>query len=189
VTGIAFVDSTPLKACHIKREKSHRVFKKEAAKSKTSTGWFYGFKLHLIINDKGELLTFHLTPGSIDNRVPVPQMAQDIWGKLYGDKGYISQALFKQLLKTDVQLVTKIRKNMKNKLMPLMDKVLLRKRALIETVNDPLKNISQIEHTRHRSAIGFICNLLAGLITYTYRETLPSLNISTGHPATALVIA
>jgi len=188
-TGIAFVDSTPLKACHIKRERSHRTFKEEAAKSKTSTGWFYGFKLHLIINDKGELLAFHVTPGNTDDRVPVEQMAEGLFGKLFGDKGYISQKLFERLLEKGVQLVTKIRKNMKNKLMPFVDKVLLRKRAIIETVNDQLKNISQIEHTRHRSITGFICNLLAGLIAYTYREKLPSLNIKIGIPENSLIVA
>jgi len=95
-------------------------------------------------------------------------MAADISGKLFGDKGYISQPLFDQLLKNGVQSVTEIRKNMKNVLMPVVDKILLRKRALIETVNDRLKNISQIEHTRHRSVINFMVNIVAGLIAYTW---------------------
>ncbi|OYT12060.1 MAG: hypothetical protein B6I19_10380 [Bacteroidetes bacterium 4572_114] len=109
-----------------------------------------------------------ITPGNVDDRKPIPDMAADISGKLFGDKGYISQPLFDQLLKNGVQSVTEIRKNMKNVLMPVVDKILLRKRALIETVNDRLKNISQIEHTRHRSVINFMVNIVAGLIAYTW---------------------
>lgn len=177
VTGISFIDSTTLQACHIKREKIHRVFSGLAAKGKNSLGWFYGFKLHLIMNDCGELLAFKLTPGNTDDRKPVPEMTEGLFGKLFGDKGYISQALFEQLLAKGVQLVTKLKKNMKNKLMPVLDKILLRKRALIETVNDQLKNILQIEHTRHRSVTNFMINLVSGLIAYTYRDKLPSLNL------------
>ena len=141
-------------------------------------GWFYGFKLHLIINDKGELLTFFLTPGNVDDRRPVPHMARELWGKLFGDKGYISQALFNSLFEQGVQLITPIRKNMKNRLMPMMDKLLLRKRSLIETVNDQLKNISQIEHTRHRSVNNFMVNLVAALIAYSLQPKKPSLNMA-----------
>jgi hypothetical protein len=150
-TGIYFIDSLLIKACHIKREKQHRVFEGIAKKGKSSVGWFYGFKLHLVINDKGELIAFKLTVGNVDDRQPVPDLVQTLIGKLVGDKGYISQKLFEELLKQGLQLITRIKKNMKNKLMPLVDKLLLRKRAVIESVNDQLKNISQIEHTRHRS--------------------------------------
>lgn len=177
VTGISFVDSTPLRVCHNRRIPSHKTFKKLAKRGKTSIGWFYGFKLHLIINEHGDLLAFKVTPGNIDDRAPVPDMVKNLSGKLFGDKGYISQKLFEMLMKEDVQLITKIKKNMKNKLMPLFDKILLRKRALIETVNDQLKNISQIEHTRHRSVANFMANLIAGLIAYTWQLKKPSLGI------------
>lgn len=140
-------------------------------------GWFFGFKLHIIINDQGELLAFKLTPANTDDRTPCPEMTHEIWGKLFGDKGYISQPLFDLLLKQGLQLITKIKKNMKNKLMPIADKILLRKRAIIESVNDQLKNISQIEHTRHRSRAGLMLNLLGGLIAYTYQDKKPSLNL------------
>ncbi len=177
-TGISFVDSTPIKVCHNRRIHSHKVFKKLAKRGKNSMGWFYGFKLHLIINEQGELLAFKLTPGNVDDRKPVPEMSSDLFGKLFGDKGYISQKLFDELYSRGVQLITKIRKNMKNKLMPVIDKILLRKRALIETVNDQLKNISQIEHTRHRSVTNFMVNIVAGLIAYTWQPKKPSLNLS-----------
>ena len=142
-------------------------------------GWFYGFKLHLIVNECGELLAVKVTPANVDDREPVPDMTAGIFGKLFGDKGYISQQLFDLLFERGLQLITKLKKNMKNKLMPLMDKILLRKRAIIETINDQLKNISQIEHTRHRSIAGFMVNLLGGLIAYTYHDKKPSLSINT----------
>jgi hypothetical protein len=174
-TGIGFIDSTPLVVCHNRRIRSHKVFKQVARRGKTSTGWFYGFKLHLVVNDRGELLAFQLTPGNVDDRQPVPQLVRGLSGKLFGDKGYLSQKLFTTLLEQNLQLVTKLRRNMKNKLMPLIDKLLLRKRAIIETINDQLKNISQIEHTRHRSVANFLVNLLAGLAAYTHRPTKPSI--------------
>ena len=153
-TGISFIDSTPLRSCHIKREKQHKTFKGIAEKGQCSIGWFYGFKLHLIINDKGEILDFILTAGNVDDREPLKSMDwhKRIFGKLFGDKGYISKDLFEQLFVDGVHLITKLRKNMKNALMLLQDRIMLRKRALIETVNDELKNICQIEHTRHRSS-------------------------------------
>ena len=176
-TGISFVDSTPLKVCHNRRIPRHKVFAGLAARGKTSMGWFYGFKLHLIVNERGELLTFRLTPGNVDDRHPVPGMVRELFGKLLGDKGYLSQSLFEMLFESGIELITNVRKNMKNRLMPLTDKLLLRKRAIIETINDQLKNISQIEHTRHRSVANFLVNLVAGLIAYCHQPKKPSLNL------------
>jgi len=175
-TGISFVDSTPIKVCHNRRIARHKLFDGLAARGKTSMGWFYGFKLHLIVNDRGELLAFRLTPGNVDDRQPLPQMARALFGKLFGDRGYLSQALFTSLFDHGLELITSLRKNMKNRLMPLTDKLLLRKRALIETINDQLKNISQIEHTRHRSVANFLVNLVAGLIAYCHQPKKPSLD-------------
>jgi hypothetical protein len=176
-TGISFVDATTLSVCHNLRIPRHKVFAECAERGKSSMGWFYGFKLHLVISDCGEFLGCYLTPGNVDDRVPVPQMVEELWGKLFGDRGYISQALTTLLQAQDLQLVTKIKRNMKNRLLSIADKLLLRKRSLIETVNDQLKNISQIEHTRHRSLWNFLGNVAAGLIAYTWREKKPSLNI------------
>jgi len=176
--GIAFIDATSIVVCHNRRIRSHKVFKKLARRGKTSVGWFYGFKLHLVVNDRGELLAFQVTPGNTDDRKPVPRLARGLTGKLFGDKGYISKALFEALLAEDLQLITKLRKNMANRLMPLFDKLMLRKRALIETINDQLKNISQIEHTRHRSVANFMVNLVAGLVAYTHQPKKPSLNLT-----------
>ncbi len=176
-TGISFVDATTLSVCHNLRIPQHKVFRDCAARGKSSRGWFYGFKLHLVINECGELLGCYLTPGNVDDRVPVPRMVEELWGKLFGDRGYISQALTALLQAQDLHLVTKIKRTMKNRLLSITDKLLLRKRSLVETVNDQLKNISQIEHTRHRSLWNFLGNVAAGLIAYSCREKKPSLNI------------
>lgn len=178
-TGISYIDSTPLRSCHIKREKQHKVFKGIAQKGQCSLGWFYGFKLHIIINDRGEILDFIITPGNVDDRKPLNDMDlhKRIFGKLYGDKGYISKDLFEKLFVDGVHLITKIKKNIKNSLMLLQDKIALRKRTLIETVNDELKNICQIEHTRHRSFENFTTNLLSGLIAYSFFDKKPSINL------------
>lgn len=177
VSGIAFVDSTSIAVCHNRRIHAHRVFDGVARRGQTSTGWFYGFKLHLVINHLGELLGMRLTPGNVDDRQPVPAMVKRVWGKLFGDKGYLSRELSERLMMQDLQLITKVRKNMKERLLSLFDKLLLRKRAVMESVIDQLKNISQIEHSRHRSVTNFIVNVLAGLIAYSFREKKPSLNI------------
>ena len=178
-TGISIIDSTPLTACHIKREHSHKTMKGWAAKGKCTMGWFYGFKLHLVINDKGEIIQWRLTPGNVDDREPLKDstFTERLFGKLFADRGYISQDLFELLFVNDIHLVTKIKKNMKNSLMNLYDKILLRKRAVIETVNDELKNICHIEHTRHRSVDNFATNLFAGLIAYNLLPKKPSMNI------------
>jgi hypothetical protein len=176
-SGISFVDSTCLKVCHNRRIHSHKVFAGYAKRGKTSVDWFYGFKLHLIINDRGELLSLRLTPGNTDDRRPVPELVKGLFGKLFGDKGYVSQPLFEALYDEGVQLVTKLKRGMRNRLTPLFDKIMLRKRAIIESVVDQLKNISQIEHSRHRSVANCFVNLLAGLVAYTWQEKKPSLNI------------
>jgi hypothetical protein len=177
-TGISFIDSTTLKACHYKREKQHKVFKGIARKSFGTLGWFYGFKLHLVSNDKGEVLDFLLTPGNTDDRKPLKDKTfhKRIFGKIYGDKGYIGKDLFDKLFVDGIHLVTKVRKNMKKKKMEFRDRVLLRKRAVIESVNDILKNVCYIEHTRHRSFQNFINNLISGLIAYSFLPSKPSIN-------------
>lgn len=118
-----------------------------------------------------------LTPGNVDDRRPVEALTHDLFDKLFGDKGYISQDLFKTLFERGLQLITSLRKNMKGQLMLLSDRLLLRKRFLIETVTDQLKNVSQIEHTRHRSPANFAVNLLAGLVAYTLQPKKPAITL------------
>jgi len=178
--GIAFADSTTIKVCHIKRDKRNKVFAGIAKKSRSSMEWFFGFKLHLIVNDVGEIISLHLSPGNTDDRKPIPAMTKGLFGKLFGDKGYISNSLSAKLLQRGLKLITNLRGNMKNRLTPLHDKLMLRKRFIIETINDQLKNISQIEHTRHRSPINFLINLFAGLIAYCLQPKKPTIKIGTG---------
>lgn len=174
-TGISFIDSTPIQVCKPKRMIVNKVFKGFAKKGKSTIGWFFGFKLHLVVNDQGELLSIKLTAANVDDRKPVPSLTKGLFGKLFGDKGYISKSLFNILFQNGISLYSGTRKNMKEKLISLLDKVLHRKRSIIETINDQLKNISQIEHSRHRSITGFIVNLLGALIAYTFQSKKPSI--------------
>jgi len=175
VTGISFIDSTPIKVCHCRRIHSHKVFEGVAKHGKNSTGWFYGFKLHLVINEMGEVLSFYLSPGNVDDR-----LCRDLWGKLFGDRGYISKELFELLYLQGIRLITRLKKNMKNVLIDIGDKLLLRKRAVIESVNGFLKNICQVEHTRHRSLVNFMVNLLAALAAYSFLPRKPSIRTEGG---------
>ena len=177
---ITFIDSTKIAVCHNKRIKRNRTFKGMAEIGKSTMGWFYGFKLHIAITEKGELSGAYLSKGNIDDRNQnvLDEVLKNVSSKLFADKGYISNKLFKHLYKKGITLITSIRKNMKNKLVPLIDKLLLRKRSVIETVNDQLKNICDIEHTRYRSPINFMVNIVAGLIRYTYFEKKPSINFT-----------
>lgn len=180
-TGISFVDSTPIRVCGNKRIKRNKVFENQATTGKSTMGWFYGFKLHIIINDKGEILSFCVTQANVDDREPLKNegFLKQIFGKLFGDKGYISDKLYQMLFVDGIQLITNIRNNMKNCLMTISDKILLRKRSVIETVNDELKNICQIEHSRHRSVVNFMTNLVAGIIAYNFLPKKPSLKYET----------
>jgi hypothetical protein len=177
-TGISFIDSTSLAVCHPARIQRHRVFRVDARRGKTSVGWFYGFKLHLVVNDRGELLAFCLSPGHLDDRKPVPRLVRRLFGRLFGDKGDLSAPLAEQLfLAQGLRLITKLRTNMRTRLLPLTDRLLLRNRALIETIFDQLKNVCQIEHSRHRSPINFCVHLLAGLAAYCHQPKKPSLRL------------
>jgi hypothetical protein len=180
-TGISFVDSTPIRVCHNKRIKRNKVFKGIADVGKSTMGWFYGFKLHIVINDKGEILNFAITQANVDDREPLKNESflRAVFGKLFADKGYISEKLTQILFVNDIHLITSIRNNMKNCLMTMYDKIMLRKRSVIETVNDELKNICQLEHSRHRSFTNFIVNMIAGLIAYDFLPKKPSISFQT----------
>ena len=178
-TGIAFVDSTSLKVCHNIRIPRHRVFRDTAKRGKGTMGWFFGFKLHLLINHQGEILSLNITPGNTNDRTPIPDLCKNLTGKLYADKGYIGKKLNEKLKETDIDLVTTVRKNMKAKAMSAFDRAMLSKRYIIETVNDQLKNISQIEHSRHRSETGFMLNIISGIVAYCLKKKKPCIKLAT----------
>jgi hypothetical protein len=177
-TGISFIDSTPLRVCSNRRIHQHKTFKNIAQRGQCSIGWFYGFKLHLIVNHQGGIVAAKITPANVHDTKPVADMVFSPMDKLYADKGYISKALSSDLLEKGVTLVTNVRKNMKAKAISLWDRAMLSRRFIIETINDQLKNISQIEHSRHRSVHGFMLNMIAGLIAYQLKESKPQLNIT-----------
>jgi len=178
--GISIIDATSLAVCDNKRINRHRVFKGKAARGKTSMGWFYGFKLHLIINSQGELLSIKVTPGNTDDRKPVPDMCEGLVGQIFGDRGYISKNLIQKLAEQGLDLITTIRKNMKPVSRTDFEKFVLRRRSLVETVIDQLKNLCQIEHTRHRSVTNFDVNLMAGIVAYCLSDNKPMLNLERG---------
>ena len=153
-TGISFVDSTALRVCKNQRIHFHRVFRGIAQRGQCSMGWFYGFKLHLICNEKGDLLSFMLTPGNVDDREPLKNKSfvEQIFGKIVGDKGYISKELFGRLFVDGIQLVTR------------------------------LKNMTQIEHSRHRSVANFAVNLMAGLAAYSFFPKKPMIALERVSP-------
>lgn len=177
-TSANFVDSTTLDVCDNKRIWKHRVFKGVTTRGKSSMGWFFGLKLHLTVNERGEIISFMLTPGnaSDNNQELMLRLTASITGKLYADKGYLGHDLFLSLLQKGVTLITGVRRNMKNRLMSLWDKMMLRKRSIIETINDQLKNTQQIEHTRHRSPTNFFTNLIGGLIAYQLQPKKPRIH-------------
>ena len=178
-SGISFIDSTHMKVCHNRRIRQHKTFVEVAERGKSSIGWFYGFKLHLIINDKGEILAFYLTRGNVDDRDlrVMESMTKEVFGKLFGDKGYVSKALSDLLFGNGIQMVAKPKKNMKKNNLSAADKIMLRKRAIIECVNDELKNICKLQHTRHRSIDNFLMNIMGALVAYSLFPKKPSLNL------------
>lgn len=174
-TGITFVDSTMIPVCHNLRRYANKVFKGVATNGKGTMGWYHGFKLHLACNDRGEIIAFVLTGANVSNKDTkvFKVLAKRLYSKLFADKGYISQKLFDFLFEDGIQLVTGLRVNMKNKLMPFYDRMMLRKRYIIETINDLLKNTAQIVHSRHRSVTNFIMNLVSALGAYCFFENKP----------------
>ena len=173
-TGPYVIDSAPLSVCKNIRIPRHKVFREPAQRGKISIGWFYGFGSHPVINHSGELMAVHITAGNIDDRKPVSKMVKALKGKLSGDKGYIKKSPVKELFEQGLEFITTIKKNMKQNL-SVYDRILLRKRAVIGTADDLLKNYFQVEHSRHRSAAGFMNNVLSVLIAYTFYPTKPEM--------------
>jgi hypothetical protein len=170
-SGHYYIDSKKLPVCDNHRIHSHCVFEAVAQRGKSSTGWFYGLKLHLVTNQHRELVRFLITPAKVadNNKQVLSSLLKRLPGKCYGEKGYLS-ALLKELLEQGLHLVAKVRKNMKNMLLSLSDKINLRKRGAIEAINDILMSVCDIDHTRHRNPINVLVHIISGLTAYTFLE-------------------
>lgn len=175
--GIAFIDSTSLRVCKNSRILRYKTFVNEAGRGKSSTGWFHRFKLHLIVNDRSEILSFCLISGNVDDRKPVPKLVKALIGNLFGDRGYTSKKLARLLASQEVHLITTLKKNMKAQAIGAFDQLMRRKRSLIETINDQLKNIFDLEHSCHRSLFNYLSNIVVCLAAYSYQEKKPALNL------------
>jgi hypothetical protein len=175
-TEANYIDSTPLVVCHNRRKQKNKTFKNIARTGKTSTGWFFGFKLHAIINQKGQLVVLRITTGNVaDNNVDLlQQLTQRLKGFLYGDKGYLTQ-LAEKLKARGVEIITKYRKKMGLQVLSYKKSYYLRHRGLIETVFDCLKNLCDLDHTRHRSPINFLVNIWSALIAYSFFDHWPEI--------------
>lgn len=176
-SGVSFIDATPLKVCHNKRISSNKVFKKIALMGKSTMGWFFGFKLHITTNTEGELLSFQITKGNRDDRKSVKILCKNMFGKVYGDKGYISQDLFEEMFELGIKIVTQMKKNMKPKMILLEEHLMLKKRSLIESVFHILKDMLHIDHTRHRSPRNFLVNIFAALTAYCFYPNKPRIRL------------
>ena len=166
-TGIYYIDSTCLPVCHLKRSRRHKTFEEIATYGKTSVGWFFGLKLHLVINNQGELIAFKLTRANTHDAKGGESMFEFLQGMMFGDKGYISQTLFSRLLEKGLKLITRTRKNMKQKEYTRLEKQLLNQRGIIETVIQHLKHHYHVWHTRHRSVTNAMTHLMAAIAAYT----------------------
>lgn len=167
-TGIYYIDASCLPVSHLKRSRRNKVFKEIAEYGRTSVGWFFGLKIHLVINNLGELIAFKITKGNVHDGVAAKSILSSLEGLAFGDKGYIGKKLFDELFKSGLKLITRKRKNMKDTLQCTdYEKQLLNQRNLIETVFDCLKHQYHIWHTRHRSILNAMTNLMAALAAYT----------------------
>lgn len=181
-TGIYYIDSTPLAACHPKRAHQHQVFKGFAEWGKTSAGWFFGLKVHLLINHLGQLVSVRLTTGSVHDSQPkvLFELTKNLVGWVFGDKGYLLNADKKAFVQGDGQLNwgAKPRKGMKAADWPLAAKRYAKKRGVIETVIGQTKSVCDLEHSRHRSATNGFVNVYSALVAYTYYERKPNARVN-----------
>src|SRR6476469_2935734 len=180
-TGIYFGDSSKLAVCHNRRINRHQVVDGLAARGKTSMGWFFGLKLHVVINHKGEIMAVKITPGNTADSTVLDEMTRHLAGKLYADKGCIGRELFHKLWLRGLHFMTSIRRNMRDYLMPMADRIMLRKRFVIETVLDTLKSEMGLEHSRHRSPVNAMVHVLSCLVAYAFRPGKPSISLNSKH--------
>lgn len=166
-TGIYYIDSSCLPVCHMKRSRRHKTFDMIAQYGKTSVGWFFGLKVHIVVNNLGELIAFKMTQGNKHDSSTAQSLLESLRGLAFGDKGYIGKKLFDVLLNKGLKLITRKRKNMKEKMnVSGYEQQLLNQRGIIETIFNCLKHKYHIWHTRHRSVLNAMAHLMAALAAY-----------------------
>jgi hypothetical protein len=173
-TGLYYIDSTALPVCDHHRISRHKVFAGLAQRGKTSMGWFFGFKLHLVFNTDNEIVALKLTPGNVHDTTPVPALTRELTGKLFGDKGYIGRKLAEDLLR--LTLFTRVRRNMKSLPLSLQDKALLKARNMAETIIGQIKEFSSLNLSKHRSVINAFVHIIAAITAYQINPFKPKRN-------------
>src|SRR3954451_732129 len=163
--------------CDNHRISRHKVFAGLAQRGKTSMGWFFGFKLHLVFNTDNEIVALKLTPGNVHDTTPVPALTRELTGKLFGDKGYLGQKLAQDLLRRGLTLFTRVRKNMKSLPLSLQDKALLKARNMAETIIGHIKEFSSLNLSKHRSVINAFVHIIAAITAYQITPFKPKRNL------------
>lgn len=180
-TDIYYVDSTPLTVCRNQRIHRHKTFKGIAKRGKSSMGWFYGFKLHILTNSMGEIMSFKITKGNVHDNKPVIELARNLTGRLFGDKGYLGKKLKEKLKNQSLNIVTKVRSNMKKKYeesLSKLDKFLLSKRGMIETTIGQIKEQTNITTTKIKNKFNYFINIISSLVAYQMKPNKPKLHLA-----------
>ena len=151
------------------------MFADLAQRGKTSMGWFFGFKLHLVFNNDNEIVALKLTPGNVHDTTPVPALTRDLVGKLFGDKGYIGQKLAEDLLRRGLTLFTRVRRNMKSLPLSLQDRALLKARNMADI--GQIKEFSSLNLSKHRSVINAFVHIIAAITAYQINPIKPKLKL------------
>ena len=172
-TGLYYIDSTPLPVCHPRRINRHKVFAGLAERGKTSLGWFFGFKLHLVFNHERQIVALKLTPGNVNDTTPVPDLTQGLIGKLFGDQGYVGNDLAQRLLRRGLALMTRVRRNMKRLPVSFLDKALLNGRNIVETIIGQIKEFSALRLPKHRSVFNAFTHITAAIVAYQINPLPP----------------
>jgi hypothetical protein len=173
-TGIYYLDSTALPVCHNRRIGQHKTFTELAARGKTSMGWFFGLKLHLVFNDLNEIVALKLTPGNVSDTAPVPTLTKDLIGKLFGDQGYLGKKLAGELLHRGLTLFTRVRKNMKSLPISMIDKMLLNGRNMAETMIGSSKGFSSLHLPKHHLPSNAFLPIMAAVVAYQLDPIKPN---------------
>ena len=169
--GLYFMDSTPMKVCENKRIFDHKVCEDMAQRGKSSMGWFFGFKLHVVCDSLGRLVSLLITPGNTDDRKFALKLLKGLRGLCVADAGYVSKKLMQELYQQGLLLLTDVRNSMK-RLMSETQHGLLKLRQRIEGVFSCLKHRLKAEASIARSPLGYLSRCLYACLTFALSKEL-----------------